>query len=121
MPCIDWSSAGLRRRLGRLGKRSTGLMGAIDEILAGRLITVILIAIFRLTAGAGTDLDAFADPLPLKASLAGAVFLLLRDFAETFLLLTFLLAPLVAVLAAVFFAGFPLAAVLATVFREAVF
>ncbi len=96
-------------------------MGAIDEILAGRLTTGILIAIFRLTAGAGADLDAFADSLLLTAPVADAVFLLLRDFAETFSLLTFLLAPLVAVLVAVFLAGFPLAAGLATFFLEAVF
>ncbi len=94
----------------------------MDEILAGRLIFGMLIVIFRFTTGAaGADFDALTDPLLLDIPAGCDAFLISVDFAETFLLLTFLVAPLVAVLDTVFLAGFPLATVLAAFFLEAVF
>lgn len=99
----------LRRRFGRVGKRSTGLIGATDVILEGRLTSGTLIAILRLTGAAAANFPAFSAPFLLPV----AAFLLLAVVTETLLLLTFLVAPLVDVLVAVCFVGFPLLAVAA--------
>jgi len=94
----------LRRRFGRAGKRSTGFIGATEVILDGRLTAGKLIAILRFTGASGADLPALSAPF------------LLVVVAETLLLLTFLVAPLVDFLVADFLAGFFLLAVAAVFF-----
>jgi hypothetical protein len=96
-------------------------MGAIDEILAGRLTSGTLIAIFRLIAGAGAAFAVFSVPFLLTFAADGADFLLLAGLADTLLVLTFFVAPLplVDVRVAVFLAGFFFTAILAAFFPEA--
>ena len=79
-------------------------------------MTGTLMAILRLTGAAGADFPAFSTAFLL--AVAAAAFLLLAVVAETLLLLTFLVAPLVDFLVAVFFAGFPLLAVVELFFTS---
>lgn len=86
-------------------------MGATDEILDGRLMSGMLIAIFRLTGVAVADLLPLSTPFLLAA--VAAAFLLLAVAPETFMVvLTFL----VDVLVETFFVGFPLLAGVAAFF-----
>jgi hypothetical protein len=90
-------------------------MGATEEILDGRLMSGMLIAILRFTGVAVVDLLPFSIPFLLTA--AAAAFLLAAVVAETLLVLTFL----VDVLVAIFFAGFPLLTGVAAFFPAAAF